>query len=210
LFSKLVNVRGEVRPVVNNNLHLSARLDNGRSVVGQHLLTGKESEPLDSPIRELSLVKSLADPRPATARLPKKRVDLIRKAELICFPMGSFFTSLMANLLPEGVGRAVADNPCPKIFIPNTGVDPECLGHSVHDQIDLLTARLTADDPGRITPRDVLTHVLMDSANKRYPGLKPSKIAKRGFIPVQSRLVSRNSDPLLDPRRTAHALMSLA
>jgi 2-phospho-L-lactate transferase/gluconeogenesis factor (CofD/UPF0052 family) len=46
--------------------------------------------------------------------------DLIREAELICYPMGSFYSSLIANLLPKGVGKAVSRNPCPKVFIPNT------------------------------------------------------------------------------------------
>jgi CofD-related protein of GAK system len=209
LFSKLVQVRGEVRPVVNNDVHLAADLDNGETIVGQHNMTGKETAPLDSPIRELRMVKSLEDPRPASAKLRKKRIELIRKAELICYPMGSFFTSLLANLLPEGVGRAVAGNPCPKLFIPNTGHDPELLGHTVQDQIDMLADRLVRDDPGRITPDDVLTHVLLDARDKRYPGLQLKQIVRKGFAPVSAQLASSRSEPLLDARLTAQALMSL-
>ena len=33
---------------------------------------------------------------------------MIRHAELLCFPMGSFYTSVIANLLPRGVGRSIA------------------------------------------------------------------------------------------------------
>ena len=49
LFSKLVEVHGTVRAVVNDNLHLAAELEDGSRVIGQHLLTGKETEPLSSP-----------------------------------------------------------------------------------------------------------------------------------------------------------------
>ena len=49
---------------------------------------------------------------------------------MICYPIGSFYSSVIANLLPDGVARAVAENDCPKIFIPNTGVDKEMLGRT--------------------------------------------------------------------------------
>ena len=43
--------------------------------------------------------------------------DLILSAEVICFPIGSFWTSVMANLLPAGVGRAIVRRQCPKVYV---------------------------------------------------------------------------------------------
>ncbi|HAJ92011.1 MAG TPA: GAK system CofD-like protein, partial [Gammaproteobacteria bacterium] len=45
LFSKLVNVLGTVRAVVNDDLHLAAELEDGSCVTSQQRLTGKEVAP---------------------------------------------------------------------------------------------------------------------------------------------------------------------
>jgi len=209
LFSKLVQVRGEVRPVVNNDLHLAVTLANGETVVGQHMITGKESAPLPSPIRRMYLVKSLEDPQPARAKIRKKRAELIRSADLICYPMGSFFSSILANLLPEGVGRAVAENPCPKIFVPNGGGDPESIGLSLQDRLDFLIRGLTSDAPDRISPGDVLTHVLLDAHDKSLHGGKLQSADGSEFALIATRLANKQSRPLLDPRLLARALLSL-
>ena len=58
LFSKLVEARGTVRPVLNRYLHLGAMLADGQVVVGQHLLTGKEVPPLEKKIAHLFLSMS--------------------------------------------------------------------------------------------------------------------------------------------------------
>ena len=124
MFSKLAEVRGVVRPVVNADLHLYARLADGSLILGQHLLTGREVPPIQSPIEKFGLCANLNDFAPREVAVRDKVVRLIAQAELICYPVGSFYTSLLASLLPEGLGRAVAENPCPKVFIPGTGPRP--------------------------------------------------------------------------------------
>jgi 2-phospho-L-lactate transferase/gluconeogenesis factor (CofD/UPF0052 family) len=154
-------------------------------------------------------VKSLKAPQPATAKLRKKRTELISKADLICYPMGSFFSSILATVLPEGVGRAVAENPCPKIFIPNAGEDPESIGLSLQNRLDFLIQGLTNDAPDRIAPGDVLTHVLMDLQDKSIPNGELRSADGSKFALIATRLASKQSQPLLDPRLLARALLSL-
>ncbi|MES9965755.1 MAG: GAK system CofD-like protein, partial [Sedimenticola sp.] len=89
LFSKLVNVQGTVRTIVNEDLHLGADLGDGSRVIGQHRLTGKEVTPLNSPIERLFLSRSRDSYAPATVQLKKKNRKLIEGAELICYPPGS-------------------------------------------------------------------------------------------------------------------------
>ena len=210
LFSKLVNVLGTVRAVVNSSLHLGAELADGSEVIGQHLLTGKQVPPLTSPIKGLFL-SSQPDKRvPAEAVLRKKTQKLIAQADLICYPPGSFYTSLMANLLPSGVGSAVAGNDCPKVYIPNRGRDPEQIGLNAGAAVDRLLGCLRADK-GRNTSSDkFLNFVLLDDREKSPMADLPEKFLKeRGIQAIRTRLVTRESAPYYDPELLVSTLLSL-
>ncbi len=209
LFSQLVNVLGTVRAVVNDKLHLGAQLENGDCILGQHLLTGKETDPITSPIEQLFLSKSLEQHQSANSVLRKKNQDLIQSAELICYPPGSFYTSLMANLLPKGVGSAIADNDCPKVYIPNLGRDPEQLGLSLSDQIARLINQLQQDAPGTRSDQ-LLNIILLDRERGEYNGkLDRTTLKRKGIQIIDTPLISEKSAPYYDNQRLVPALLSL-
>jgi CofD-related protein of GAK system len=211
LFSKLVNVQGTVRAIVNDDLHLGADLADGRRVIGQHRLTGKRVPPLTSAIARLFLSKRLDHHDPTPVQLRKKNRQLIRSADLICYPPGSFYSSLLANLLPTGVGRAVADNECPKIFIPNLGSDPEQLGMDFERALCALLDTLRADaGPDCATDR-LLSFVLVDTRNGKYgPGVSPALVTALGAELIDLKLISKQSAPYYDNELLVSAPLSLA
>jgi CofD-related protein of GAK system len=172
LFSKLLEVRGVVLPIVDADLQLAARLDSGEELIGQHLLTGKEHAPIASPIERLRLVSRHAErcgERPAIGR----RVEqLIGEADLICYPMGSFYSSVLATLSPAGVGRAVAARRCPKVYIPNGGHDPEELGLDLEAAVERLEATLALDFEASPEPLALLDIVLLDPRGLDARGLR--------------------------------------
>jgi CofD-related protein of GAK system len=210
LFSKLVEVRGVVQPTVRGNLHLAATLADGSLVVGQHNLTGKEKEPIQSAVEEIRLVSSLADPQPAKCEIDSKVRKMILGADLIVFPMGSFFSSIVANLLPAGVGAAVRDAECPKLYIPNTGLDPEQVGLSLDARVEMLL-RYLRNDCGEDTPAErLLNFVLVDEGARRRT--KPAGLAALGDLGVdllETRLISERSDPDIDADLLARVLVSM-
>ncbi|MGD8861198.1 MAG: GAK system CofD-like protein [Myxococcales bacterium] len=210
LFSKLVEVRGLVRPVVDAALHLSADYDDGEQLVGQHLITGKEVSPHDGTIRDLRLVDSLENSESAVARIDARTEELIRSADLICYPMGSFFTSVVANLLPEGVGRAIAEAPCPKVYVPSTGDDPEARGYSVEQCVSTLV-RFVRRDAGADTPVErILNTVIADCREGRYPdGFDRGAVEALGVDVLDLPLVLQHRPELLDAQRLAQILLSL-
>jgi len=208
MFSNLVQVRGTVRPVVNKNLHLAAELADGTLVVGQHRLTGKETAKLASPIARLYLSDDTG--RAVDQPIREKMRSLIHSAELICYPMGSFHSSLLANLLPRGVGQAVSQAACPKIYVPSTGEDPECLGLSVAEQVERLGQVLMADTPG-IRLSDVLHFVLVDQNHGHYPGgLDLARIRNLGVEVIDCPLIGYGPSPDIDDRFLVPILLSLA
>ncbi|MBU1155609.1 MAG: GAK system CofD-like protein [Proteobacteria bacterium] len=210
LFSKLAEVRGVVRPVVNRNLHLAARLTDGSLVLGQHRITGRSEPPLSAPIVELRLNQGLDLERPVTAEIRPKVHRLIAQAELICYPVGSFYTSLLASLLPGGIGEAVAANPCPKVFVPNTAPDKEVLAGGVAQRAaELMAALGAAGSPQRVEGR-VLDYVLVDRGWSEYPGgLDRRALEDMGLRIIEADLMTSDSAPLTDGRLLAEALLSL-
>ena len=82
------------------------------------------------------MCRNLDNPEPFRLPIRNKITRLIHDADLICYPMGSFYSSLIANLLPEGVGKAISNVAVPKVYIPSTGKsDPETFGMTLMDQI---------------------------------------------------------------------------
>ena len=209
LFSQLVEVRGIVRPVVEEDLHLVAKLASGRTVVGQHALTGNGSPPLDSPVARLFLTKSTKRPRPYRPRVPDAVVSLIRSADLICYPMGSFYTSLIATLLPEGVADTIAGVDMPKVYVPNPGHDPEEIGLALPDKVRTLVRYLREGAAGRVGVEALLQFVLLDTGTG-VSAAQVKEIEKLGVRVVDTPLVTEGSAPYLDDVLLVEALLSLA
>jgi CofD-related protein of GAK system len=210
LFSKLVEARGQVRPVVNNPLHLVAELEDGSVLMGQHLLTGKETLPISVPVKRVYLTEHADDPRPTEVAIPDKTASLIAGADLICYPMGSFYTSLVANLLPRGVGESVAANSCPKVYIPNLGTDPEQRGMTLPDQVRTLLDYLERGCAKAPPHESLLDFLLVDTRHGSYgPASDLDKLKSYGLTVIDAPLVTERSSPYLDEERVLEYLLSL-
>ena len=209
IFSKLVEARGTVRPVVNRDLHLITELENGETLWGQHLLTGKQTSAIQSKVKNIYLSKEI--PKPEEVETSEKLRSLISQADLICYPMGSFFSSLIANLLPKGVGSTVARTKSPKIFIPNTYYDPECYGLSVNEQVQTLLQYLQKDLSNTGKNKNLINYILLDQNLNRYNGAIDFDMLQELNIEIlQHELVTPNSEPGIDPERIQEILLSLA
>ena len=214
-FSRLLQVRGVVLPIVGESLHLAAELDDGSRLVGQHRF--KE---LTRPVRRLFLTvheperqgEAAAPQTPCRPPLASTAADYLRSAGAVCYPMGSFYTSVLANLLPQGVGRTVAAASCPKIFIPNSGRDAELRGLSLAGQVAMLLRHLREDAPEART-HELLHWILVDSRYGRYEGgLGPdvrTALADMGVTLVERDMVREDDPQRHEPELTARALLDL-
>jgi len=210
MFSKLVQVRGIVRPVVTDSLHLCARYADGHTVTGQHRITGKEVPPPPHVLEDLWLVRSDKGETPTSTSIDPPVRELIASADVICYPMGSLFTSVAANLLPVGVGRAVVGAHCPKVYVPSLGTDPEQRGHSIAASVDKLVNLVRRDVGDSVNTNDVVQFVMIDRQHDHYPGgVDIEGLRARGIDVIELPLVSPLRPSELDPLAVTEALLSL-
>jgi len=211
IYSKLVQVRGTVRPVVNTPLHMAAELQTGEMILGQHRITGKDCPNLAARITDIYLTSTLKQYNPVSVSIREKMTTLIQDADVICFPMGSFFSSILVNMLPDGVGRAISLNPCPKIFIPNMGKDTELLGYTIMDQIHILLKYLLKDCADNSSVNDVLTYVLIDKSRMDYPNSSEvDSLDKQGIRILGVDMVHAEDEAIIDEKKLIPILLSLS
>jgi CofD-related protein of GAK system len=212
LISKLVIVRGLVRPTTTANLHLRATLSDGQVVVGQHNL-GKAGAQ-GHRITRLELVPTLVSVTTANAVIDPAAAQLVATADVIVYPMGSFFGSVMANLLPRGVGAAIVHRRCPKVYIPNTGEDPEMAGYTLAECVQIIIDHVRRD-AGEVAPvSDIVQYVLVDTARCSYcVPVDAHAIAQLGVRVLDMNLASSTAGHALarslSPERLVDVLISL-
>ncbi len=210
LYSRLLEVRGSVRATVNANLDICVELEDGTVHLRQHLFTGKEHGPISSPITDIFLAGRDA-PGVRLEQLIERTIGhAITEADLICFPMGSFYSSLIANLLPAGVGSSVHRARGPRVYVPNTGYDPEQIGMTVKDTVETLLHYLRRDAGESLPSDSLLDLVLVDSEKGIYPnGLDVKAIEDCGVIVLDLDLADSNDASFIDPHKLCATLLSL-
>ena len=124
LASKILATRGKIYPVTTANATLVARMDDGSLVRGETNITASKQR-----IDELML-------EPADARALPETLEAIARADLITVGPGSLYTSLITNLLVQGMPVALEQARGLRVFICNLMTQAnESLGLSAADHI---------------------------------------------------------------------------
>ena len=125
LASKILATRGRIYPATTANATLVAHMDDGTVVRGETRITASHRR-----IVELTL-----DP-PDPAPLPET-LDAIERADLITVGPGSLYTSLITNLLVQGIPAALASARGLRVFICNLMTQAnESLGLTASEHIE--------------------------------------------------------------------------
>ena len=106
---KILNMRGKVIPVTTEQVRLKMILSSGEVLEGE-----KEiylSQDIDQGYKKISLVPN--------AIANSLAIDEILNADAIIIGPGGYYTSVIANLLVEGVAEAIRETDAVKIFVVN-------------------------------------------------------------------------------------------
>ncbi len=110
LASKMLNVRGQVLPVSLTPTTLSAILQNGKKIVGEHFIDDRKPIGKASPIKNLRLSAAKANPRALKA---------LGEADAIVFGPGDLYTSVLPSLLVSGINGAINRSKAKKLLVTN-------------------------------------------------------------------------------------------
>lgn len=108
--SELLDVKGRVLPVSLDMSHLHAILENGEEIVGE---TNIDVPKHDGSIR---IAKVFLDP---PAQIFEETDEAIRSADLVVIGPGDLYTSILPNILVDGMKEALRASSAKKIVICN-------------------------------------------------------------------------------------------
>ena len=129
--SQVLAITGRILPVTSANVQLEAVFENGARVVGESKISSFKKEQ-DCRIAHVALLPE----RPAA--LPAA-LQAIREADLILMGPGSLYTSVIPNLLVEGVVEAICRSEALKIYVCNIMTqEGETEGYTAADHVDAL------------------------------------------------------------------------
>jgi uncharacterized cofD-like protein len=127
LSSEILVTRGHIHPATTSNIELEALMEDGTCVRGETRITASKGR-----IQELFLVPPNVEPLPQT-------LEAIARADIISIGPGSLFTSLIPNLLVQGISDAIVTSPAIKVYICNLMTQAnESLGLTAADHIRAL------------------------------------------------------------------------
>ncbi len=129
--SQVLAISGRVLPVTSADVKLEATFENGTAVVGESLIADfKKAQ--DCRIRKVRLL-------PENPMATPSALEAIREANLIVLGPGSLYTSVIPNLLVDGVAQAICESNALKMYVGNIMTqDGETEGMTLSDHVAAL------------------------------------------------------------------------
>lgn len=200
----LLGVPGRVLPATLENVHLSASFDDGSQVRGESAIAARRGR-----IRRLTLERPVR-PVPDV-------VEALVNADLIVVGPGSLYTSLLPNLIVDGVANTMSAVRATRVYVANLMTEPgETDGYSLADHLTAIREH---------TGHELFDYVLVNTSPLDEAQLR--RYAAGGSVPVQlsdhtpwtdrARVVaaeltapSATGEVKHDPAALAYALLALS
>lgn len=203
--SEVLAISGRVLPVTNENVQLEATFENGTHVVGESRIFQFKKEQ-DCRIQRVRLIPERPKPLPDA-------IDAIRRADLVILGPGSLYTSVIPNLLVEGVPQALAQTEAMKMYVCNIMTqEGETEGMTAADHVEAL---IEHGLPGMVdlclcnsapVPEALIARYQAENAGPTV--VDRERLAKLGVELVEAAVTSGNAQfARHDPDRLAEAIL---
>jgi uncharacterized cofD-like protein len=109
--AKVLRVQGKVIPVTTEKVDLVARYSDGAMVTGEHDIDEPDSQRLAHKITEISVTPQ--------ATIGERAEDALLQADLIVLGPGDLYTSVLANIVVDGVPEAIRNSDAKIVYVSN-------------------------------------------------------------------------------------------
>lgn len=202
LASDVLLIRGRVVPSTMDHARLRAVLEDGTEVCGETKIVEAAKR-----IRRIYLDPTIVEPYHGA-------VEAIRNADLVCIGPGSVYTSVIPNLLVEGIADALSNSKAVRAYVCNVMTQP---GESDHFTASEHVTAIQANVSHR-TFDTVLVNTAVPSQQsiEKYRGsgqhlVDPDmdRIKAMGYRVISGDLMSETDFVRHDPMKVAERLLSL-
>ncbi len=128
--SNVLNIRGRVLPLTEDNVILMGKMEDNSIVEGEHNITDSEKKIKDIYYKESPIITPTV-------------IKAIKEADMIILSMGSLYTSIICNLISEDVIKAIDSSKGKILYVCNMFTQPgETDGFALTDHIKVLNRHL--------------------------------------------------------------------
>ncbi len=200
--SQILKVRGRVVPSTLSDIQLRAHMYDGTVVAG-------ESE-IPKAHKRISKMMMMPPNAPAT----QGAIDAILKADVLILGPGSLYTSVIPNLLVDGIREAILRSKAVKIYICNVMTQPgETDGYGAYEHVQALINHMGEQfldyvivNKEKISEEKLAPYKL-EGAIPITPDIE--KIRNLGITVVPARLISNKDLVRHDPNKLARVIIAL-
>src|SRR4030081_3808320 len=196
--SRVLAVQGVILPSTLQDVQICAVFDDGSEACGESSIPE-----VGKPIKRLYL-------KPDHPGAQPEAVKAILEADLIVLGPGSLYTSVMPNLLVEGIAKALLQSDGLKVYVCNVATQP---GETDGYDVDAHVAAMVRHLPGQTNPLDVVVATMHPpGAGAPQPDvtLVTTSPNRAGHPRIVVEDVVRDDHPLRpDPDKLATVLMRI-
>ena len=200
--SKVLAIRGKVIPSTLSKIMLVAEYQNGEVARGESNIPGKKT-----PIKKVFL-------EPKECEATGAALEAIREADIIILGPGSLYTSIIPNLLINGIYQEVSRSKVLKIYICNVMTQAgETDGYKASDHIKAIVHHTTTDiiNTCIINTAGVPGGLLEKYKEERSGPVEPDrdKIRKMGYKVIGANVIDAKDVVRHDPHKLSRIIMNL-
>ena len=209
--SQIFAITGKVLPVTLNDINLIAKLKNGKIVKGESRIP-KEVKDDKTYIERVYLDEQDAVPL-------NEVINSIENADIIIMGPGSLYTSIIPNLLVNGVVDAIEKSKAPKVYICNIMTQPgETDDHNVLDHVNAIVKHTNKNiidyviSNNEVLPKEMIDRYQKDGAKQVILDDKQRKTLKTmGIKIIEDNLVEVKKNYIRhDAKHIANIIVNLA
>lgn len=145
--NEVLAVKGQVLPVTTENVQLKATYVDGSKITGEHEIV-YTNKVIRKKIHEVELV-------PSQPKAYNKSIEAISKADLIILGPGSLFTSIIPNLLVEGISAGIKNSFATVIYVGNIMTQP--------GETDRFTLKMHVEEIEKYLGKNIIQYVVANN-----------------------------------------------